>query len=203
MICSDFLALVRILTLCEFIYSSNLHPILNKCFAGISLILKSKAAGVSNAIYAQCRTEIQDLIKHNSIAQRIVKEDFSKTFQVYLFFPKLYRPENCCFKIPWIFPGFLWLYEPWMWRSGTVIQISQKYRCGQLAGGSFIWSCTSLECVICFSMAFWIQIPTHPCISHSLHSLEHKMYFHDLPDYSIFTIILTWAGICKSWGRNY
>ncbi len=34
-------------------------------FAGISLILKSKAAGMSNAICAQYHTEIQDLIKHN------------------------------------------------------------------------------------------------------------------------------------------
>ncbi len=36
--------------------------ILNKCFAVISLILKLKAAG-----------NIQDIIKHNSIIQRIVK----------------------------------------------------------------------------------------------------------------------------------
>ncbi len=33
----------------------------------------SKAAGMSNAIYAQYRTEIQDIIKHKSIIQRIVK----------------------------------------------------------------------------------------------------------------------------------
>ncbi len=59
--------------LCGFIYSSDLHVILNKCFAGISLILKSKAVGMSNAIYAQYRTEIQDLVKHNSFIQRIVK----------------------------------------------------------------------------------------------------------------------------------
>uniref|UniRef100_A0A673L485 Ig-like domain-containing protein n=1 Tax=Sinocyclocheilus rhinocerous TaxID=307959 RepID=A0A673L485_9TELE len=59
--------------LCGFIYSSNLHAILNKGFAVISLILKSKAAGMSNAMYAQSRNEIQDLIKHNSIIQRIVK----------------------------------------------------------------------------------------------------------------------------------
>ncbi len=84
--------------LCEFIYSFNLHAILNgpKCFVGISLILKSKAAGMSNVIYAQSRTEIQDLIKHNSIVQRIVKHDFTKTFH-----------------------GFSWPYEPWMWRSGA------------------------------------------------------------------------------------
>ncbi len=50
-----------------------MYAILNKCFAVISLILKLKAAGVSNAIYVQFRTEIQDIIKHNSIIQRIVK----------------------------------------------------------------------------------------------------------------------------------
>ncbi len=44
---------------------------------------------MSNAINVQYRTEIQDLIKHNSIVQRIVKHDFSKTFWVYLFFPGL------------------------------------------------------------------------------------------------------------------
>ncbi len=49
--------------------------ILNKCFAVISLILKLKAAGMSNAIYIymQYRTEIKDIIKHNYIIQRIVK----------------------------------------------------------------------------------------------------------------------------------
>ncbi len=44
---------------------------------------------MSNAIYAQYRIEIQDIIKHKSIIQRIVKidfHDFSKTFWVYLFF---------------------------------------------------------------------------------------------------------------------
>ncbi len=71
---------------------------MNKCLAGISLILMSKAAGMSNAINAHCCT--QHLIKHNSIVQRIVKHDFSKTFWVYLFFPKLSMPENFCFKIP-------------------------------------------------------------------------------------------------------
>ncbi len=30
-------------------------------------------------------------------------------------------------------------------------------------------------------MPFWIQTPTHPCTSHPLHSLEHNIYFHDLP----------------------
>ncbi len=58
---------------CGFIYSFNLHAILNKCFAVISLILKLKAAGMSNVIYAQYHTEIQDIIKHNYIIQRIVK----------------------------------------------------------------------------------------------------------------------------------
>ncbi len=38
-----------------------------------SLILKLKAAGISNAIYVQFRTEIQDTIKPNSIIQSIVK----------------------------------------------------------------------------------------------------------------------------------
>ncbi len=47
--------------------------ILNTCFALISLILKLKAVGMSNAIYAQYRSEIQDIIKHNSIIQRTVK----------------------------------------------------------------------------------------------------------------------------------
>ncbi len=37
-------------------------------------------------IYTQSLIEIQDLVKHNSIVQRIVKHDFSKTFWVYLFF---------------------------------------------------------------------------------------------------------------------
>ncbi len=31
------------------------------------------------------------------------------------------------------------------------------------------------------SVPFWIQTPTHPCTSHPLHSLEHNIYFHDLP----------------------
>ncbi len=95
--------------LCVFIYSSNLYAILNKCFAVISLILKSKPA----EIYAQSLTEIQDLVKDNSIVQRIVKHDFSKTFWVYLFF------QN--FPDPMTFPDFSWAYEPWMWRSGAVI----------------------------------------------------------------------------------
>ncbi len=43
------------------------------CFAVISLILKLKAAGMTNAIYAQYRNEIQDIIKHKSIIQRIEK----------------------------------------------------------------------------------------------------------------------------------
>ncbi len=55
---------------------------MNKCFTGISLILKSKVAG----IHAQSHTAIQDLIKHNSILHRIVKHDFSKTFWIYLCF---------------------------------------------------------------------------------------------------------------------
>ncbi len=42
-------------------------------FAVISLILKLKAAGMSNAIYAQYPTEIQDMIKYNSMIQGIVK----------------------------------------------------------------------------------------------------------------------------------
>ncbi len=42
------------------IYSSNLYTL-------ISLIIKLKAAGMSNAIYVQNLTEIQDIIKHNSI----------------------------------------------------------------------------------------------------------------------------------------
>ncbi len=50
-----------------------MYAILNKCFAVISLILKLKAVGMSNAIYVQFRTDIQDIIKHNSIIQRIVK----------------------------------------------------------------------------------------------------------------------------------
>ncbi len=28
---------------------------------------------------------------------------------------------------------------------------------------------------------FWIKTPSHPCTSHPLHSLEHYIYFHDLP----------------------
>ncbi len=46
-----------------------IYAIFNKCFAVISLILKFKAAGMSNAIYAQYPTEIQDIIKHNSIIE--------------------------------------------------------------------------------------------------------------------------------------
>ncbi len=69
---------------------------------------------MSNAINVQYRTEIQDLIKHNSIVQRIVKHDFSKTFWVYLFFPGL---EIVVLNVN----GFSWLYEPWMWRAGAVI----------------------------------------------------------------------------------
>ncbi len=95
--------------LCVFIYSSNLYATLKKYFAVISLILKSKPA----EIYAQSLTEIQDLVKDNSIVQRIVKHDFSKTFWVYLFFKS--------FPDPMTFPGFSWTYEPWMWRSGAVI----------------------------------------------------------------------------------
>ncbi len=83
--------------LCEFIYSSNLHAILNKCFAGMSLILKSKPAG----IYAQSLTKKQDLVKYNSIVQRIVKHNFSKTFWVYFFY----------FLNSMTFPGFSWPYE--------------------------------------------------------------------------------------------
>ncbi len=52
---------------------THLFAILNKRFAVISLILKLKAAGMSNAIYAQYRTEIQDIIKRDSIILRIVK----------------------------------------------------------------------------------------------------------------------------------
>ncbi len=51
---------------------------MNKCFAVISLILKLKAAGMSNVIYA-CN-EIQDIIKPISIIKMIVKE-ISMTFQ--------------------------------------------------------------------------------------------------------------------------
>ncbi len=50
----------------------SIYAILNTCFAVIYLILTLKAAGKSNAIYAQYRTEIQDIIQHNSIIQRIV-----------------------------------------------------------------------------------------------------------------------------------
>ncbi len=31
------------------------------------------------------------------------------------------------------------------------------------------------------SVPFRIQTPAHPCTPHPFHSLEHKMYFHDLP----------------------
>ncbi len=57
--------------------------------------------------YAQYRT--QDRIKHNSIVQRIVKHDFSKTFWVHLFF----RPGNVKFN------DFSLPFEPWMWRLGA------------------------------------------------------------------------------------
>ncbi len=72
--------------LCVFIYSSNLYAILKKCFAVISLILKSKPA----EIYAQSLTEIQDLVKDNSIVQRIVKHDFSKLSGI-IYFSKAFQ----------------------------------------------------------------------------------------------------------------
>ncbi len=70
---------------------------MNKCFAVISLISKSKTAG----IYAQSLTEIKDLIKHNS-----TEKDFSKTVLGLFIFLKLSRPVNSCFKIPGRFQVF-------------------------------------------------------------------------------------------------
>ncbi len=93
--------------LCGFIYSSNLHAIMNKCLAGISLILKSKAAG----IHAQSHTAIQDLIKQNSIAHRIVKHDFSKTFWIYLCFQNFTSLEIAVLKSH-DFSRFSWPDEP-------------------------------------------------------------------------------------------
>ncbi len=74
--------------LCGFIYSSNLHAILNKCFAGISLILKLKAVG----IYAQSLTEIQ-----------LINMTFPK-LSGFIYFSKNF--QACCFKIPWLFTFF-------------------------------------------------------------------------------------------------
>ncbi len=47
---------------------------IEQMFAVISL--KLKAAGMSNTIYGQYHTEIQDIIKHNSIIQRDCEIDF-------------------------------------------------------------------------------------------------------------------------------
>ncbi len=58
-------------------------------FAVISLILELKAVGMSNAIYAQYPTEIQDIIKqvyYTEDCEIDFHDDFSKTFWVYLFF---------------------------------------------------------------------------------------------------------------------
>ncbi len=58
-------------------------------FAVISLILELKAVGMSNAIYAQYLTEIQDIIKqvyYTEDCEIDFHDDFSKTFWVYLFF---------------------------------------------------------------------------------------------------------------------
>ncbi len=49
-------------------------------------------------IYAQSLTENQDLVKHNSIIQRIVKHDFSKTLWVYLFFQNVLGLEIAVLK---------------------------------------------------------------------------------------------------------
>ncbi len=63
---------------------------------------------------------IQDLIKHSSIVQRIVKHDFSKTFWVYLFFQNFSGMEIAVLKFH-DFSRFFMMYEPWMWPSGAVI----------------------------------------------------------------------------------
>ncbi len=88
--------------------------------AVISLIIKSKPAG----IYAQSLTKNQDLVKHNSIVQRIVNNYFSKTFWVYLFF------QN--------FPGLeiavlLWWMNDWFW---LILIVYQRFY--SLSGGKII-----------------------------------------------------------------
>ncbi len=59
------------------------------------LVLKAKAAGMSNASYAQYQT--QDLIEHNSTVQRIVKHDFSKNVLGLLFFSKTFQAWKLLF----------------------------------------------------------------------------------------------------------
>ncbi len=74
-------------------------------FAEISLILKKSYGNEKpNAINAQYRTKIQDIIKH-SIVQRIVKNDFSKTFGFIYFFQNFPGMEIVS-KIPWLLQGF-------------------------------------------------------------------------------------------------